>query len=49
MAGAYEEAILGGRRIALAREAEFVLGRARVRPSTQPLKSTGNPRSSSRE
>lgn len=41
MAGAYEEAILGGRRIALARESEFVLGRARVRPSTRTVQVDG--------
>jgi DNA-binding winged helix-turn-helix (wHTH) protein/tetratricopeptide (TPR) repeat protein len=41
MAGAYEEAILGGRRIALARESAFRLGRAHVQPSTRTLEVDG--------
>jgi DNA-binding winged helix-turn-helix (wHTH) protein len=42
MAGAYEEAILGGRRIALAREAEFALGRTRVHPATRTIEVDGH-------
>ena len=37
MAGAYEEAIVSGRRIALARESAFTIGRARVQPSTRSI------------
>ena len=41
MAGAYDEAIMGGRRIALAHESAFMLGRARVQPSIRSIELDG--------